>query len=100
MPIEFPYPQIGSLVRTRRKKLEKSQLEIATQLGISRASLANIETGRQRLLVHHLYGLAKALDLDISNLLPQYGQALPPDDISLPSDVDKKHLADIQKIFG
>lgn len=42
---------------------------------MSRASIANIEVGRQRLLVHQLYLLAAALKLDDAHLLmPVAGQ--------------------------
>lgn len=100
MTLEFPYPKIGSLIRSRRKQLDKTQQEIAAKLGISRASLANIENGRQRLLVHQLYGLASALELEILKLLPQQDKAAIPSDVSLPNDVNPKHLTDIKKIFG
>jgi len=39
-------------------------------LGISRGSLANIETGRQSILVHQLYSFAGALGLSPFELLP------------------------------
>ena len=37
---------------------------------MSRASIANIETGRQRIPLHHLYRLAHALKVDVNALLP------------------------------
>jgi transcriptional regulator with XRE-family HTH domain len=64
------YDQLGTLIRNRRKKLLLTQRDLAARIGISRASLANIETGRQTLLVHQLYALATALDLAPSDLLP------------------------------
>jgi transcriptional regulator with XRE-family HTH domain len=39
-------------------------------VGLSRASIANIETGRQRIPLHHLYTLARALKVDVYALLP------------------------------
>ncbi len=47
-----------------RKGLRRTQDQLAKQVGISRASLANIEAGRQQVLVHHLFGLAEALQLE------------------------------------
>lgn len=64
------YGQLGDLIRARRKKLTLTQQNLAGRIGISRASLANIETGRQKVLVHQLYALASALDLAPSDLLP------------------------------
>jgi transcriptional regulator with XRE-family HTH domain len=64
------YDQLGTLIRIRRKKLLLTQHDLAARIGISRASLANMETGRQKVLVHQLYSLATALDLAPSDLLP------------------------------
>ena len=68
-----------------RKSLGLTQEQLAQQVGISRASLANIEAGRQQVLVHHLFGLATALQLDSPEVLllvprdrsPQDGTASP-----------------------
>ena len=64
------YQQIGIVIRSRRKKLSMTQQQLAAHLGISRASLANIEVGRQKVFVHHLYALAAALRLKPDELLP------------------------------
>jgi transcriptional regulator with XRE-family HTH domain len=70
------YRHIGELIKSRRKRLKPplTQQELAQRLGISRASLANIETGRQNVLVHHLYDFARALGLSPNDFL------LPADD--------------------
>jgi transcriptional regulator with XRE-family HTH domain len=62
---ESIYRHIGAVVRKGRKKFQPrlTQEALAQRVGISRASLANIETGRQSVLVHQLYALAAALDL-------------------------------------
>jgi transcriptional regulator with XRE-family HTH domain len=65
------YKQIGRIIRARRRVLDRAQELLAQEVGISRATLANIETGRQRILVHQLYAFAKALDLKLSDLLPE-----------------------------
>lgn len=65
------YKQIGRIIRARRRVLDRAQELLAQEIGISRATLANIETGRQRILVHQLYAFAKALDLKLSDLLPE-----------------------------
>src|SRR5271156_215056 len=64
------YQQIGVAIRSRRKQLSMTQQQLAMHLGISRASLANIEVGRQKVFVHHLYALAGALQLKPYELLP------------------------------
>lgn len=64
------YKEIGGIIRAQRRLADKAQNVLAGQLGISRATLANMETGRQRILVHQLYAIAKALKIKLSDLLP------------------------------
>jgi len=64
------YKEIGAIIRAKRKKLGLKQENLASELRISRGSLANIETGRQNILVHQLYNYAKALQLKPVDLLP------------------------------
>lgn len=65
------YKLIGSRAASRRKDLNLSQAEVAKQIGLSRASLANLETGRQKILLHHAYKLAAALEMrSILDLIP------------------------------
>lgn len=67
---ESVYKQIGGIIKSRRKTLGHKQEYLAIKLGISRGALANIETGRQRLLVHQLYKFAAVLELSPADLLP------------------------------
>src|SRR5207302_10862870 len=63
MNLEPIYKTIGGIIRQRRRRLDLAQAKLAGLLGISRATLASIETGRQRVLVHHLYAFAEALNM-------------------------------------
>ena len=65
------YLRFGALVRRHRQRLGASQADIAVAIGLSRASVANIETGRQHIPIHHLYRLARALEVDVHALLPK-----------------------------
>lgn len=65
------YAELGRAVAIRRKMVGLTQAEVAKVVGISRASIANIESGRQKVLLHQVYGLVKALDLkSITELVP------------------------------
>ena len=65
------YVSIGQNLAARRRQLVKTQAEIARRAGMSRPSLANVESGRQSLTLHQYYQLAAALDLkDARDLLP------------------------------
>lgn len=71
MSDESIYAAFGRLVAARRKKLELTQAELAARVGMSRASVANIESGRQNVLLHHVYSLAAALEFSkVADLLP------------------------------
>ena len=64
------YRRLGTIIKERRRQLGFTQKHLSDQLGISRASLANVETGRQRVLVHQLYHFAEKLDVNVTALLP------------------------------
>lgn len=74
------YQHIGSIIKQRRKQLGMKQETLANELAISRGSLANIETGRQGILVHQLYKIALALKITPNDLLPAPDEPLPLDD--------------------
>lgn len=72
---EALYRVFGSAVSTRRKALGLTQAELAAKVNMSRASIANIESGRQNVLLHHVYALAAALELTkVAELLPPIPQ--------------------------
>jgi transcriptional regulator with XRE-family HTH domain len=82
-----------------------TQEKLAQRVGISRASLANIEVGRQSVLVHQLYALAEALKLNPSDFLPpvaaeearaDWNAMLPEDLNSAQKDQIARLLADTQ----
>lgn len=61
----------GAAVAKRREELKMTQVELSGLTGLSRASIASIEKGRQNVLLHHVYDLAQALRLrHVGDLLP------------------------------
>jgi transcriptional regulator with XRE-family HTH domain len=58
------YEAFGAAVVRFRKRSGKTQAQVAKEIGISRASLANIEAGNQRVFLDQIIRLAGALDLD------------------------------------
>lgn len=66
------YRRLGRAVANRRAELGFTQNDVAERLGLSRASLANLENGRQRIMVHQLFSLVNALQLrSILDLVPK-----------------------------
>lgn len=69
------YRAFGGAVSTRRKALGLTQAQLANKVKMSRASIANIESGRQNILLHHVYALADALEFTkVAELLPPLSQ--------------------------
>lgn len=58
---ERPYVLFGEAVAALRADIGMTQQMLADKLGYSRASIANIETGRQRVLLSDVFDFAKAL---------------------------------------
>jgi transcriptional regulator with XRE-family HTH domain len=65
-----------------------TQLQLARTVGISRASLANIERGEQRVYLHQLLALSDALGVTLTDLLPtgQRFQPIAPAKVSVSGD--------------
>ncbi|WP_216856885.1 helix-turn-helix domain-containing protein [Acidisoma sp. S159] len=81
------YAAFGRKVRTRRESMRITQSDLSARIGLSRASIANIEAGRQAVLLHQFLALADALTIPPMELVPpQQPPADPPD---LPEEVMK-----------
>lgn len=71
------YGEVGRKLRQARVTQGFSQERLAQQLGISRASVVNIEAGRQRAPLHLLWQLSEALATDLSMLIPRREELSP-----------------------
>lgn len=71
-PVQEIYVAIGENVRHYRKQAKLSQLELSRQVDLTRASIANLETGRQRILLHTAFDLARALNVSVDDLVPHF----------------------------
>jgi transcriptional regulator with XRE-family HTH domain len=65
------YKEIGKRIQRWRKAKVMKQETLAKELGISRGSLANIETGKQGILVHQIYNFARVLKVKPHDFLPE-----------------------------
>lgn len=67
------YSVIGVKIRDARERSAKrlSQVKLAQILGISRASIVNIEAGRQHASLHLLWRIAEVLETDLVMLIPR-----------------------------
>ena len=96
------YTSIGAIIKSRRKTLGMKQETLAGLLGVSRGSLANVETGRQGILVHQLYKFADALRLTPYDLLPLAladTSRTEPIELPLPRDLKAQQREQIARFF-
>lgn len=94
------YKQIGEVIRAKRKTLGMTQHDLAKKLGISRGSLANVETGRQNMLVHQLYAYADALQLRPTDLVPDRASVADWSEIPLPSGLKPNQKAQLARLIS
>jgi transcriptional regulator with XRE-family HTH domain len=57
-----------------------TQSDLARRVDLSRTSIANIENGRQRVLLHQLYKFADVLQVEPLELLPERSAILDEED--------------------
>lgn len=67
--MEKVYLDLGQRIRERRMRIGLSQAELAERIGQTRASVANLEAGKQRLMLHTVETLAEALEWTPKGLL-------------------------------
>lgn len=67
---EAIYRVFGRKLREIRVSKRIPQQELATLSGLTRASVANIESGRQRVLLHQAVQFAEALKVDLAEIVP------------------------------
>lgn len=66
--IEQCYRLFGSLLKERREASGLSQEHIGRVIGLTRVSITNIEQGRQRIMLHHAWPLARLFQIDINEI--------------------------------
>lgn len=68
-PMQPIYRAVGSRIEMLRTALGWSQLDLAKKMHQSRGSIANVETGRQRLLLHNIDQYAAAFGTTAKHLM-------------------------------
>ena len=99
------YTEVGRYIKRYRKRAHRTQQQLAAEVGMSRASLANIEAGRQQVLLHYLYAISEALDLESPTMLMPLPLALTSHDgvlaeLPLPKDgLSDKQQQDVRQVM-
>jgi transcriptional regulator with XRE-family HTH domain len=69
--VQAVYREIGANIREIREKKPLKQQDLADIVALTRTSITNIESGRQKVLVHTLLNVARALEVPVQRLLPK-----------------------------
>lgn len=70
------YSFIGEQLKSHREKQGLTQGDLAGLVRLERTSITNIEGGKQKLPIHVLYGVCKALSIAPSDVLPRIEDVL------------------------
>lgn len=89
---EALYEIVGERIRFEREKLNISQSRLSEDIGISRASVSNIEVGRHQIPLSNLYAISNVFKIDIKELIPKYEDVL----IKMNSKVSN-HISHVDK---
>lgn len=90
------YVFIGNNIKYFRDKAGLTQETLSKAIGVSRASLANYESGKQAIYISDLYKIADTLNIDIKEILPTLKEI---QSKSFPGKIvdEAKNLTDEQK---
>ncbi len=69
------YADFGRRVRTARDAAGLTQQQLADRLGLTRSSIANMEAGRQKALLHMTAAIAETTGVAAADLLPSAAPA-------------------------
>jgi DNA-binding XRE family transcriptional regulator len=88
------YTAVGRKIRSARDRSTPrlSQDNLAKRLGISRASIVNIEAGRQHAPLDLLWKIAQILELELTMLIPQHAELLAIDNVVELNDRMRKQI--------
>jgi transcriptional regulator with XRE-family HTH domain len=61
----------GEQLATARRSRRVTQTELANRIGRSRVTVVNLESGKQNVQLHQIFTLAEALNVPVSELIPE-----------------------------
>lgn len=71
--VDLLYRMVGDNIRIHREG-DRTQQELADEVGIGRTSITNLEQGKQRVPLHHLLQIAHVLEVDLTELVPTWSE--------------------------
>lgn len=94
---ELFYKKLGTLIRAARERSENhnKQEVLSKQVGLSRASIVQIEKGIQKVQLHTLIQIAKCLQVEVNELIPPLESLQQEQNAKLVKKMDKEPLKDV-----
>jgi len=101
MALSEIYRELGERVSQLRETNGKlTQQELGSRVGISRATIASIEAGRQNVSLQQLYSLAEALGVEsLSELIPMNVPKFEPTIVSETSGLSPIQVTQIETLL-
>lgn len=97
------YIFIGRKIKDFREKAGFTQESLSKAIAVSRASLANYESGKQSIYISDLYKIADTLNIEIKKFLPTLeeikSKSLPEKLLEKAKNLTKKEKREIEKII-
>ena len=81
--LEKFYDELGARIKEARNKASINQDALGNYLNLTRSSIVNIESGRQRPSIHLLLQMAKVLNVNLNDLVPDLFHSGSHDEIPL-----------------
>lgn len=72
-----------------------SQAKLASLIGLTRASVVNIEAGRQKAPVHVIWDISEALRVEVQDLIPRKAEL---EDIEIPLHLTPDQVESIEQM--
>lgn len=91
------YREFGLALGLARRRRHLSQEQFGAKVGLSRASVTNVERGRQPVQLHQLYLFAAVLEINVSKLLPPELSSHTGTQSEMEAK-NSKYLADLEKV--
>lgn len=92
--VDGVYKVVGRRFREIRTSKGITQGDVAAETGLSRQSVANIELGRQRFMLHTFFDVARALGVSPAELLPAL------EGVQVTMDLTSEELSPIARRFA
>ena len=97
------YEIIGKKIKKYREEKQKKQDELAKAIGVSRASIANYENGKQAIYISDLYKIIDYLDIEANDILPSLQEirslSLPEESVERALNLDKHEKDELREFI-